>query len=105
MLGDILELGKFSQAEHTASGAFLAGNIDYLLAIGEEARYFIEGAIQAGMPQSHTFYFEADLEHPKHLEAAKHAAAELLKERVQSEDLVLLKGSRGMRIETMLAML
>jgi UDP-N-acetylmuramoyl-tripeptide--D-alanyl-D-alanine ligase len=105
VLGDILELGEFSRAEHIASGAFLAGNIDYLLAIGTEARYFIEGAIQAGMPQSHTFYFEADLEHQEQLEAAKHAAAELLKQQVQSEDLVLLKGSRGMCIETMLAML
>ncbi len=105
VLGDILELGKFSRAEHNASGAFLAGTIDYLLAIGEEARYFIEGAIQAGMPQSHTFYFEAGLEHQEQLEAAKQAAAELLKQRVQSEDLVLLKGSRGMHMETMLAML
>src|SRR5207237_1916464 len=50
VLGDILELGEFSQAEHMASGAFLAGNIDYLLAIGTEARYYIEGAIQAVMP-------------------------------------------------------
>ena len=105
VLGDILELGKFSRAEHMASGALLADTIDYLLAIGTEARYFIEGAISAGMPQSHTFYFEADLEHSEQLEAAKLAAAEVLKQRVQSEDLVLLKGSRGMRIETMLAML
>jgi UDP-N-acetylmuramoyl-tripeptide--D-alanyl-D-alanine ligase len=105
VLGDMLELGEFSRAEHMTSGVLLAGNIDYLLAIGTEARYFIEGAIQAGMPQSHTFYFKADLEQQEQLEAAKHAAAELLKQRVQSEDLVLLKGSRGMCIETMLAML
>ncbi len=105
VLGDILELGEFSRAEHMASGAALVGNIDYLLAIGTEARYFIEGAIAAGMPQSHTFYFKADLEHQEQLDAAKQAAAALLKQRVRSADLVLLKGSRGMRIETMLVLL
>ncbi len=105
VLGDIFELGEYAREEHMATGASLAGNIDYLLAIGEQARYFIEGAVQAGMPQAQTFYFEADLEHPEQLEAAKRAAAELLKERVRSADLVLLKGSRGMQIDTMLAML
>lgn len=105
VLGDILELGEYSRAEHTASGAFVADKIDYLLAIGTEARYFIEGAVQAGMPAAHTFYFKADLEHPAQLETAKRAAATLLKQQVHSEDLVLLKGSRGMQIETMLAML
>jgi UDP-N-acetylmuramoyl-tripeptide--D-alanyl-D-alanine ligase len=37
------------------------------------------------------------------LEAAKRAAADLLKHKVRPGDLVLLKGSRGMRMETMLA--
>jgi UDP-N-acetylmuramoyl-tripeptide--D-alanyl-D-alanine ligase len=105
VLGDILELGEFSREEHVASGAVVAGNVDYLLAIGAEARYFIEGAIQAGMPEAHTFYFKGDPEHVEELEEAKRAAADLLKQRVHSEDLVLLKGSRGIHIETMLAML
>jgi UDP-N-acetylmuramoyl-tripeptide--D-alanyl-D-alanine ligase len=105
VLGDIFELGEYAREEHIASGAALAGNIDYLLAIGEQARYFIEGAVQAGMPQAHIFYFEADVEHPEQLEAAKRAAAELLRQQVRSADLVLLKGSRGMQIDTMLAML
>ena len=105
VLGDIFELGAYAREEHLAAGAALAGKIDYLLAIGDQARYFIEGAVQAGMPQSQTFYFKADLEQPEQVEEAKRAAAELLKQRVQSADLVLLKGSRGMQIETMLAML
>lgn len=105
VLGDIFELGEYAREEHLATGASLVGNIDYLLAIGDQARYFIEGATQAGMPQSHTFYFEADPEHPAQLEAAKRAAADLLRQRVRSADLVLLKGSRGMQIDTMLAML
>jgi len=39
------------------------------------------------------------------LEAAKRAAADLLKQHVRSSDLVLIKGSRGMHMETMLDML
>lgn len=105
VLGDIFELGEYAREEHTASGAVLADNIDYLLAIGDQARYFIEGAVQAGMPSAQTFFFQADLEQPEQLEAAKHTAAELLKERVRSVDLVLVKGSRGMQMETMLALL
>ena len=105
VLGDIFELGEYAREEHLATGAELARNINYLLAIGEQARYFIEGALQAGMPQEQTFFFKADLEQPEQVEAAKCAAAELLRQRVQSADLVLLKGSRGMQIDTMLAML
>ena len=104
-LGDIFELGEYAREEHIASGAALAGSIDYLLAIGDQARYFVEGAVQAGMPQENTFFFEADVEQPAQLEAAKRAAADLLKERVRSADLVLVKGSRGMQMETMLALL
>ncbi|HLX59137.1 MAG TPA: UDP-N-acetylmuramoyl-tripeptide--D-alanyl-D-alanine ligase [Ktedonobacteraceae bacterium] len=105
VLGDILELGKYARDEHMASGAALAGKVDYLVAIGDQARYYIEGAIQAGMPASHIYYFKADLENSDNLEAAKRAAAELLKQQLHGEDLLLLKGSRGMQIETMLAML
>ena len=105
VLGDIFELGEFAREEHLASGASLADTVDYLLAIGDSARYYVEGAIQAGMPPEHTHYFKVDLENNEELEAAKRAAAELLKQQVHREDMVLLKGSRGMQIETMLAML
>lgn len=103
VLGDIFELGPYAQAEHTESGTYLAGTVDYLVAIGDEARYYVEGAIAAGMPQSHIHYFRANIENVTELEDAKRAAADLLMREVRSDDLVLLKGSRGMRMETMLA--
>jgi UDP-N-acetylmuramoyl-tripeptide--D-alanyl-D-alanine ligase len=105
VLGDIFELGQYSREEHLASGKALAGTIDYLVAIGDQARYFAEGARQAGMPEKNIHYFPAQVENTQALEAAKHAAADLLKCQVQPGDLVLLKGSRGMRMETMLEML
>lgn len=105
VLGDIFELGKYARDEHFAAGQALAGKIDYLIAIGDHARYYVEGAIAAGMPADHTFYYQADVEDSDEVNTAKAQAAELLNERVHSDDLVLLKGSRGMRIETILDML
>src|SRR3984893_1326311 len=103
-LGDIFELGEFARDEHMVSGAALVDNIDYLVAIGDQARYYVEGATQAGMPASHTCYFKGNPENNGELESANRAAAELLKQQLHSEDLVLIKGSRGMQMETMLAM-
>jgi UDP-N-acetylmuramoyl-tripeptide--D-alanyl-D-alanine ligase len=105
VLGDIFELGQYARAEHRASGEALVDAVDYLVAVGDEARYYVEGAIRAGMPAEHIYYFDADVENDAELEAAKRSAADLLKQEVRSGDLVLLKGSRGMRIETMLDML
>ncbi len=104
VLGDIFELGPFAREEHRSSGRALAGNVDYLVAIGDTARFYVEGAIEAGMPEQHTYYYCADVENTAELEAAKRAAADLLTHTIQSDDLVLLKGSRGMRMETMIAM-
>lgn len=105
VLGDIFELGQYAREEHLASGKALVGTIDHLVAIGDQARFYIEGAIQAGMPEKSTHYFGADVENTQELEAAKLAAADLLKREVHSDDLVLIKGSRGMHMETMLHML
>ena len=105
VLGDIFELGPYARDEHFQSGEYLAGSIDYLVALGEKARYYIEGAIYAGMPAERAWYFPANVDNQEELQAAKRAAADLLKQRVRSDDLVLVKGSRGMQMETMLTML
>jgi UDP-N-acetylmuramoyl-tripeptide--D-alanyl-D-alanine ligase len=105
VLGDIFELGQYAPEEHIACGKELVGTIDYLVAIGDQARFYVEGALRAGMHEKNIHYFRADVENITELESAKQAAANLLKREVHSEDLVLLKGSRGMRMETMLHML
>jgi UDP-N-acetylmuramoyl-tripeptide--D-alanyl-D-alanine ligase len=105
VLGDIFELGQYAPEEHIACGKELAETMDYLIAIGDEARFYVEGARQAGMPEKNMHYFCADVENAKELESAKQSAANVLKREVHSEDLVLIKGSRGMRMETMLPML
>jgi UDP-N-acetylmuramoyl-tripeptide--D-alanyl-D-alanine ligase len=105
VIGDIFELGPFARAEHHASGVALAGNVDYLVALGDKARFYVEGALAAGMPEKNAYYFCADVENADELEAAKRAVADLLIHEVHGDDLVLIKGSRGMRMETILNML
>jgi len=102
VLGDIFEQGSFARAEHTACGAGLAETVDYLVAIGDQARFYVEGALAAGMPEQNAYYFSANVEQRAELEAAKRAAADLLIHAVQPNDLVLVKGSLGMHMETLL---
>ncbi len=105
VLGDMLELGPYAREEHRATGAALAGKVDYLVAIGDQARFYVEGALEAGMAEENAYYYAATLEQRPELEAAKRAAADLLRERVQSSDIVLLKASLGVGMDTLLAML
>jgi UDP-N-acetylmuramoyl-tripeptide--D-alanyl-D-alanine ligase len=104
VLGELLEQGDYSQEEHYASGKALSGTCDYLVTIGNDARYFVTGAQEMGMPAEHMYYFPANPAEVAEVEEAKRAAAALLKQKVTPDDLVLIKGSRGMRMETMLSM-
>ncbi|MBA2486461.1 MAG: UDP-N-acetylmuramoyl-tripeptide--D-alanyl-D-alanine ligase [Nitrospira sp.] len=89
VLGDMLELGADSKRMHREVGAFLAGQgIEHLLACGVLGREFAQGARQAGMPA------EGVTELP---DAA--AAGTALTAMVRRGDVVLVKASRGMRME------
>jgi UDP-N-acetylmuramoyl-tripeptide--D-alanyl-D-alanine ligase len=105
VLGDIFELGSFAPAEHRAVGEALAGQIDYLVAVGEQARFYVEGALAAGMPEQNAYYYSADVNDTAQLVAVKRAVADLLLQDVRCNDLVLIKGSRGMCMETLISLL
>jgi UDP-N-acetylmuramoyl-tripeptide--D-alanyl-D-alanine ligase len=104
VLGELLEQGEYVKEEHLAAGRALAGKVDYLVALGDFARYFAEGAMQAGMAKEQIYVFKADPADVPAVEEGKRAVVHLLKEKVHPEDLVLVKGSRGMRMETLIAM-
>ena len=105
VLGDILELGQYAREEHYATGSALASLVDRIVAIGEQARFYVEGAIAAGMPAQHASYYTANPEVPEEMEAAKRAAANLLQNEVQAHDLVLLKASLGLGMDRLLQLL
>lgn len=92
LLGDMLELGTFSASAHRETGAAAAQNgIDLLIAVGQWAGAMAEGARRAGMAGEKVAAY-ADL-------------ASLQKEfltYIRKGDVLLIKGSRGMRMETVL---
>lgn len=63
-------------------------NIDYLIAIGELAKDYALGAIEAGMDKNRIEYF-TDAQN----------AEIYLKELIEPFDVVLFKGSRGMHLD------
>jgi len=87
ILGDMLELGEASSREHMEIGRF-AGSLgaDTVVAIGEWSKSTCEGAMEAGVKSVHAF---------KDKKEALKGLEGLLKE----GDTVLVKGSRGMRLE------
>lgn len=100
ILGELLEQGEHAREEHRAAGRELAGKIDYLVTIGDVARHYGEAAREAGMAAQNIYYFPANPVHSSEVEEGKRAIADLLKQRVTADDLVLVKGSRGMRMES-----
>jgi UDP-N-acetylmuramoyl-tripeptide--D-alanyl-D-alanine ligase len=87
VLGDMLELGGTSDDAHREIGAYVAASgVDVLVGLGRQARTLIDAARAAGIGET------------QHTETFEDTVAFLLKELVPG-DLVLVKGSRGMRME------
>jgi UDP-N-acetylmuramoyl-tripeptide--D-alanyl-D-alanine ligase len=90
VLGEMLELGDRSAALHDSVGRVVADRrIDALVAIGgDSAAAMVSGAIAAGMPR------EAARLLPTSDDAARIVSAE-----ARSGDLILVKGSRGVKTD------
>ena len=100
VLGDMLELGHKSDAAHQALGrAVCELGIDFLAAFGNQAENVITGALNGGM----------DRKNAKGFNSKKDLAAwllELMQEKIiNAGDWILIKGSRGMRMEEVLELL
>ncbi len=92
VLGDMLELGTVAVDAHRAIGATAVRlGVDLVITVGPLAKHIGAGAIAAGMPKDRV------------LEAGSQAeAAALLKKLSVPGDAVLIKGSRGMKMEKIL---
>lgn len=86
VLGDMLELGEESEQQHFGVGVFAANqDIDILVAVGKDAAEIAEGA-SGGKLES--MYFKD-----------KDAFYKVMNDVIGSGDLILVKGSRGMKME------
>jgi UDP-N-acetylmuramoyl-tripeptide--D-alanyl-D-alanine ligase len=88
ILGDMLELGPAGGNLHVAAGERAARSADLLVAVGPLAQGFLEGARRGGLPAPALVSFE---------DARAAGAAALL---LEPGDAVLVKGSRGVHLES-----
>ena len=89
VLGDMLELGEFSEKLHFETGKFAASkNIDVIVTVGKEACYIAYGAEETGVDRKKIFSFKNTTDVNKFLD-----------ESINKDDVILIKGSRGMKME------
>ncbi|MFA5129905.1 MAG: UDP-N-acetylmuramoyl-tripeptide--D-alanyl-D-alanine ligase [Patescibacteria group bacterium] len=88
-IGEMRELGQYSESAHREVGAKVAhANIDILVCCGTLAPVIAEAAIANGMDASRVHTFANSLE-----------AGRFLQNEIKSGDLILVKGSQGSRME------
>jgi UDP-N-acetylmuramoyl-tripeptide--D-alanyl-D-alanine ligase len=88
----MLELGQVEEAAHRLVGARVAEVAQLLITIGDRADWIADEARLAGMPSSTI-----------HQAASRGEAASLLRTLITPGDTILIKGSRGMAMETIVA--
>jgi len=94
VLGDMLELGPYERGGHEMVGLRAAQVANILLTLGERAHIFAEAARRAGMKKSSIFEFrEYD------------PLVEWLKTNLTKDDVVLIKGSHGLRMDRITSLL
>ena len=93
VLGDMFELGPYSPALHMEVGEYLGKQgIHCLVAVGDEAKHIAQGAEKSGVER--VFYCRT-----------KGEAEKILPEIVKPDSTILVKASRGMKLEELVARL
>lgn len=93
ILGDMLELGPFAPALHSGVGEYLGTvGVDCLVAVGELSSHIAHSAQDAGVPQ--VFHCQT-----------RDEAKNILPKVLHPNSTVLVKGSRGMKLEEITAKL
>ena len=91
VLGDMLELGTCAAAEHYKVGRLAAEKAELVMAYGANSKRILNGALTGGMD---TVCARAFTDRDKLVKA--------LKQMAKPGDVILFKGSRGMRMELVL---
>ena len=88
VLGDMLELGNFSEELHRKVGKEVVNKkIDILICIGENSKYIIEEAKSQGMAKEKIHYFDN-----------KKDIIAFLNNIMQNDDVIIFKASNGIRL-------
>lgn len=88
VLGDMLELGKFTEEAHRAIGKKVSEIADQIVIVGPRAKFISKGATENNFNSKNINEFHSATE-----------ASEFLLKFVKKGDIVLIKGSQGVRLE------
>jgi len=95
VLGDMLELGKQEASFHIQAGrTVVQNNWDLLITVGPLSLHTAEGALLEGLKKENILSFDNSAE-----------TAANIKKIIQKGDLVLIKGSRGIKMENIVKIL
>jgi UDP-N-acetylmuramoyl-tripeptide--D-alanyl-D-alanine ligase len=94
ILGDMLELGEAEAMSHEMVGRRAGDVADVLVTVGVRGRMIAEAALAAGMPSSVI-----------HILPDAASTIQLLNEMIEPNDVILIKGSRGVQLESVVAAL
>jgi UDP-N-acetylmuramoyl-tripeptide--D-alanyl-D-alanine ligase len=88
ILGDMMELGKYTSDAHRNAGVKSATACDLLVTVGLRARGLAESAIDSGLDEDSVLQFDDSIE-----------AGEYIKKIIKEGDVILVKGSQSIRLE------
>ena len=94
VLGDMLELGQYAQQGHELVGMRAAQVVQHLIAVGPLGRTIADTAKAGGLPPTAVTWVENALQ-----------AADVLKYNLKAGDVVLIKGSHGLRMDRIASIL
>lgn len=94
VLGDMLELGEKEEAGHRLVGKRAADVVDHLVTIGSRAEIIAEEALACGLAAKEMVKL-----------ADRDSATSYLKQSLKQGDVVLVKGSHGMRLDRLVSAL
>lgn len=89
VLGDMLELGALTEDEHRKIGLLVATSpVDLLVTVGAASRFIGTAAVEGGMDEAHVLHFDSS-----------DSAGRFLQDKIEQGDVILVKGSQGVRCE------
>ena len=94
VLGDMLELGRFSAREHERVGSLVPDSADVLVTVGVRSRRTAEAALEYGVSEKQVYQYET-------IERAVKEVPRL----VAPGDVVLVKASQSIRAEKLVKVL
>lgn len=94
VLGDMLELGEYAESAHRAAGDHAARIADVLITVGPRAKFIAEEAMSGGLENRKVLSPDSVYSFDTADEVGK-----VLDPLIRAGDLILIKGSQGIRME------